>query len=66
MLLLPNAGARGWFRAAARAGCLAHLRRRIFEAQSAAPAAARTAVNFILDVYRIERAGLDARPEPPA
>jgi transposase len=43
-----------------RAGCLAHLRRRFFDAQSAAPEAAKTAMDFILDVYRIERAALDA------
>jgi transposase len=43
-----------------RAGCLAHLRRRFFDAQSAAPEAAKRAMDFILDVYRIERAALDA------
>jgi transposase len=43
-----------------RAGCLAHLRRRFFDAQSAGPEAAKTAMNFILDVYRIERAALEA------
>jgi transposase len=43
-----------------RAGCLAHLRRRFFDAQSAAPDAAKKAIGFILDVYRIERAVLDA------
>jgi transposase len=43
-----------------RAGCLAHLRRRFFDAQSAAPGAAKTAMGFILDVYRVERAALDA------
>ncbi|HYD53174.1 MAG TPA: IS66 family transposase [Gemmatimonadaceae bacterium] len=43
-----------------RAGCLAHLRRRFFDAQSAAPEAAKKAMNFILDVYRVERAALDA------
>jgi transposase len=43
-----------------RAGCLAHLRRRFFDAQSAAPDAAKAAMDFILDVYRIERAALDA------
>jgi hypothetical protein len=31
-----------------------------FDAQSAAPDAAKTAIDFILDVYRIERAALDA------
>jgi len=43
-----------------RAGCLAHLRRRFFDAQSAAADAAKKAIGFILDVYRIERAVLDA------
>ena len=43
-----------------RAGCLAHLRRRFFDAKSAAPEAAQKAMDFILDVYRIERAALDA------
>lgn len=43
-----------------RAGCLAHLRRKFFDAQSSAPGAARRAIDFILDVYRVERAALDA------
>jgi transposase len=43
-----------------RAGCLAHVRRRFFDAQSAAPEAAKQAMDFILDVYRVERAVLDA------
>lgn len=43
-----------------RAGCLAHLRRRFFDAQSAAPKAAKTAMDFILDVYWLERVVLDA------
>ncbi len=42
-----------------RAGCLAHLRRKFFEAQSAAPEAARRAMDFILEIYKIERAALD-------
>jgi transposase len=42
-----------------RAGCLAHLRRRFFEAQSATPDAAKRAMDFILEVYKIERAALD-------
>ncbi len=46
--------------AGASAGCLAHLRRRFFDAQSAAPDAAKKAMDFILDVYRVERAALDA------
>lgn len=43
-----------------RAGCLAHLRRRFFEAQSGAPEAAKKAMEFILDLYRVERAALEA------
>jgi transposase len=43
-----------------RAGCLAHVRRKFFDAQSAAPEAAKQAMDFILEVYRIERAALDA------
>jgi len=43
-----------------RAGCLAHLRRHFFEAQSTAPELAKIAMDYILDVYRIERAALDA------
>jgi transposase len=43
-----------------RAGCLAHLRRRFFDAQSTTPDAAKKAMAFILNVYRIERAVLDA------
>jgi transposase len=42
-----------------RAGCLAHLRRKFFDAQSAAPDAAKRAMNFILEIYKIERAALD-------
>ena len=44
----------------ARAGCLAHVRRKFFDAKSFAPDAAQTAMDFVLDVYRIERAALDA------
>ena len=43
-----------------RAGCLAHVRRRFFDALSAAPDAAKHAIGLILNVYRIERAALDA------
>jgi transposase len=43
-----------------RAGCLAHLRRKFFDAQSTAPELAKIAMDYILDVYRIERAALDA------
>jgi transposase len=42
-----------------RAGCLAHLRRKFFDAQSAAPDAAKRAMDFILEVYKVERAALD-------
>jgi transposase len=42
-----------------RAGCLAHLRRKFFDAQSAAPDAAKRAMEFILEVYKVERAALD-------
>jgi transposase len=41
-----------------RVGCLAHVRRRFFEALSTAPNAQR-ALDLILDVYRVERAALD-------
>jgi transposase len=43
-----------------RAGCLAHVRRKFFDAQSIAPDAAKRAMDFILEVYKIERAALDA------
>jgi transposase len=43
-----------------RAGCMAHLRRKFFEAQSAAPEAARKAMDFILEIYKVERAALDS------
>jgi hypothetical protein len=48
-----------------RAGCLAHVRRKFFDAQSAAPEAAKQAMDFIPEVYKFERAALDAdlRPE---
>jgi len=38
-----------------RAGCLAHVRRRFFDAQSTAPEATKQAMNFILEAYKIER-----------
>jgi len=44
----------------ARAGCLAHVRRYFFDAQGAAPEAAKHAMDLILEVYKIERAALDA------
>lgn len=37
-----------------RAGCLAHVRRKIFDALSTAPEAARRGLEIILDVYRVE------------
>ena len=43
-----------------RAGCLAHARRKFFEALSTAPAEARQAMDFILDVYRVECAAWEA------
>ena len=42
-----------------RAGCLAHLRRKFFDALGTAPEAAQKAMDFILDVYRIERIAID-------
>jgi len=42
-----------------RAGCMAHLRRKFFEAMSTAPEAAAKAMDFILYVYRIERMAID-------
>jgi transposase len=42
-----------------RAGCMAHLRRKFFDAQSTAPETARKAMDFILEIYRVERAALD-------
>jgi transposase len=43
-----------------RAGCLAHARRKFFEALSTAPAEAKQAMDFILDLYRVERAAFGA------
>lgn len=37
-----------------RAGCLAHVRRKIFDALATAPVEARQALELILDVYRVE------------
>jgi transposase len=37
-----------------RAGCLAHVRRKFFDALPTAPEAARRALDLILDVYRVE------------
>jgi len=43
-----------------RAGCLAHARRKFFDAQSTAPAAAEEAMQLILELYRIERLATEA------
>lgn len=43
-----------------RAACLAHVRRKFFDARSGAPAAAEEALGLILDVYRVEHAALAA------
>ena len=37
-----------------RAGCLAHVRRKIFDALATAPVEARRGLELILDVYRVE------------
>ena len=37
-----------------RAGCLAHVRRKIFDALPTAPEAARRGLELVLDVYRVE------------
>jgi transposase len=37
-----------------RAGCLAHVRRKLFDALATAPEAARRGLELILDVYRVE------------
>jgi transposase len=38
----------------ARAGCIAHVRRKFFDAQQAGTVEARQALDLILDVYRVE------------
>ena len=43
-----------------RAGCFAHVRRKFHDALGTAPDAASRAMEFIHDLYRIERAVLDA------
>jgi transposase len=43
-----------------RAGCWAHARRKFFEAHSTAPGPAKRAMDFILELYKVERASLDA------
>ncbi len=43
-----------------RAGCWAHARRKFFEAQSSASGSAKAAMDFILELYKVERAALDA------
>jgi transposase len=42
-----------------RAGCFAHLRRKFYEARSTAPDLANEAIEYIHDLYRVERAALD-------
>jgi transposase len=42
-----------------RAGCMAHVRRKFFDAQASAPEAATQAMNLILELYRIERTARD-------
>lgn len=37
-----------------RSGCLAHVRRKFFDALESAPSAAKRALEIILDVYRVE------------
>jgi transposase len=44
-----------------RVGCLAHARRKFFEALTSAPEPARTAMDLILDVYRVEHDALSRR-----
>ncbi len=41
-----------------RAGCLAHLRRKFFDARNFSPAAHRV-LDLILEIYKVERAALD-------
>ncbi len=41
-----------------RAGCLAHLRRKFFDARNFSPAAQRV-LDLILEIYKVERAALD-------
>lgn len=43
-----------------RAGCHAHARRKFFEALSTAPAEAKQAMDFILELYRVECASWEA------
>lgn len=42
-----------------RAGCLAHARRKFFEALSTSPAEAKQAMGYILELYRVERAATE-------
>jgi transposase len=44
-----------------RAGCLAHVRRKFFEALTTAPAEARRAMDLILEVYRVEHEAKERR-----
>ena len=43
-----------------RAGCLAHARRKFFDALATAPVEAQKAMELILEVYRVEREAADA------
>ena len=42
-----------------RAGCMAHVRRKLFDALSAAPEGARKGMDFIIDLYKVERIAMD-------
>ena len=42
-----------------RAGCMAHLRRKFWDAIGTAPEAARKGMDFIVDLYRVERIAID-------
>jgi transposase len=44
-----------------RSGCLAHARRKFFEAQSSSPAEAKQALALILEVYRVEHVAKQRR-----
>jgi Transposase IS66 family len=46
-----------------RAGCWAHMKRKIIDAEKAAPEIAREAVERVRDLYAIERRAKDATAE---
>jgi transposase len=46
-----------------RAGCWAHLRRKIIEAEKAAPEIAQEAIALVRALYAVEKQGVDAAPE---